>query len=206
MANPMTELYAVVSDRKVNPQKDSYTCYLFEKGLDKILKKCGEECAEVIIAAKNGNEFAAYRLGKEYLKGKTVEKDAAKAAVLFTQAAKAGLPHAQYMLGKLYLGGADIAADRKLAERWLTQAANQGHAYADYLLNYREEHRNAAVMLSVTRLLHHMSRIFGDSIPPPEKPKGPLVESKLLRKQQEKKRALGIKDGGYSTQGMKMSY
>ena len=33
----------------------SYTCYLFEKGLDKILKKCGEECSEVIIAAKNGD-------------------------------------------------------------------------------------------------------------------------------------------------------
>ena len=33
----------------------SYTCYLFEKGLDKILKKVGEECAETIIAAKNGD-------------------------------------------------------------------------------------------------------------------------------------------------------
>ena len=35
------------------PHEGSYTCYLFEKGLDKILKKCGEECSEVIIAAKN---------------------------------------------------------------------------------------------------------------------------------------------------------
>ena len=33
----------------------SYTCYLFDKGIDKILKKCGEECSEVIIAAKNGD-------------------------------------------------------------------------------------------------------------------------------------------------------
>ena len=33
----------------------SYTCYVFEKGLDKILKKVGEECAETIIAAKNGD-------------------------------------------------------------------------------------------------------------------------------------------------------
>ena len=32
----------------------SYTCYLFAQGIDKILKKCGEECSEVIIAAKNG--------------------------------------------------------------------------------------------------------------------------------------------------------
>ena len=41
--------------RRENPQEGSYTCYLFEKGIDKILKKCGEECAETIIAAKNGD-------------------------------------------------------------------------------------------------------------------------------------------------------
>lgn len=40
-------------DRKENPMEGSYTNYLFEKGLDKILKKVGEESTEVIIAAKN---------------------------------------------------------------------------------------------------------------------------------------------------------
>ncbi len=50
----LNELYQVVLDRKANPQEGSYTCYLFEKGLDKILKKVGEESSEVIIAAKNG--------------------------------------------------------------------------------------------------------------------------------------------------------
>ena len=49
----LKDLYAVVEDRKSNPQEGSYTCYLFDKGLDKILKKVGEECAETIIAAKN---------------------------------------------------------------------------------------------------------------------------------------------------------
>ena len=44
---------AVVLDRKKNPQAGSYTNYLFDKGEDKILKKVGEEAAEVIIAAKN---------------------------------------------------------------------------------------------------------------------------------------------------------
>ena len=48
-------LYAVVQDRRANKQEGSYTCYLFEQGLDKILKKVGEECAETIIAAKNDN-------------------------------------------------------------------------------------------------------------------------------------------------------
>ena len=50
----LKELYQTVEERKAEKVEGSYTCYLFEKGLDKILKKCGEECSEVIIAAKNG--------------------------------------------------------------------------------------------------------------------------------------------------------
>lgn len=53
MNDTLRDLYQVVLDRKSNPQEGSYTCYLFDKGLDKILKKVGEECAETIIAAKN---------------------------------------------------------------------------------------------------------------------------------------------------------
>ena len=53
MNETLQGLYEVVCDRKKNPSEGSYTCYLFEKGKDKILKKCGEECAETIIAAKN---------------------------------------------------------------------------------------------------------------------------------------------------------
>ncbi len=45
--------YAVIEDRKKNPKEGSYTNYLFEKGIDKILKKVGEENTEIIIAAKN---------------------------------------------------------------------------------------------------------------------------------------------------------
>ena len=52
--NTLETLYQVVLDRKARPQEGSYTCYLFDKGLDKILKKVGEECAETINAAKNG--------------------------------------------------------------------------------------------------------------------------------------------------------
>ena len=53
MDSTLEALYQVVLDRKAHPQEGSYTCYLFDKGLDKILKKVGEECAETIIAAKN---------------------------------------------------------------------------------------------------------------------------------------------------------
>ena len=55
MSDALQELYATVLSRKAEKQEGSYTCYLFEQGIDKILKKCGEECSEVIIAAKNGN-------------------------------------------------------------------------------------------------------------------------------------------------------
>lgn len=45
----------VIKDRKVNPKEGSYTNYLFDKGIDKILKKLGEEATEIVIAAKNPN-------------------------------------------------------------------------------------------------------------------------------------------------------
>lgn len=54
MNNTLQALYDVIQGRRAQPQEGSYTCYLFEKGLDKILKKVGEECSETIIAAKNG--------------------------------------------------------------------------------------------------------------------------------------------------------
>jgi phosphoribosyl-ATP pyrophosphohydrolase/phosphoribosyl-AMP cyclohydrolase len=47
------ELYSVVSERKKTPLEGSYTTYLFNEGIDKILKKVGEESSEVIIASKN---------------------------------------------------------------------------------------------------------------------------------------------------------
>lgn len=52
----LKELFEVVQDRKENPTEGSYTNYLFEKGIDKILKKVGEESTEVIIAAKNNDK------------------------------------------------------------------------------------------------------------------------------------------------------
>lgn len=54
MNDALKDLDQVVRDRRTHPQEGSYTCYLFEKGLDKILKKVGEECSETLIAAKNG--------------------------------------------------------------------------------------------------------------------------------------------------------
>lgn len=54
--NPLkvfNEVMGIIEDRKQHPKEGSYTNYLFDKGIDKILKKCGEEATEIIIAAKN---------------------------------------------------------------------------------------------------------------------------------------------------------
>ena len=56
-------VYDTIADRKENPKEGSYTNYLFDKGIDKILKKIGEEATEVVIAAKNPNpEEVKYEL------------------------------------------------------------------------------------------------------------------------------------------------
>ena len=49
----LDEVYEIILDRKSNPKEGSYTNYLFDKGLDKILKKLGEEATEIVIASKN---------------------------------------------------------------------------------------------------------------------------------------------------------
>ncbi len=57
-SNPLKvfeEVFAVIQDRKEHPKEGSYTNYLFDKGIDKILKKLGEEATEIVIAAKNPN-------------------------------------------------------------------------------------------------------------------------------------------------------
>lgn len=54
--NAFESMEEVIRQRKLEPTEGSYTCYLFDKGMDKILKKVGEECAETIIAAKNGDK------------------------------------------------------------------------------------------------------------------------------------------------------
>ena len=55
----LEELYSLIKGRKTNPKEGSYTTYLFNSGIDKILKKVGEECTEVIIGAKGGDKKEA---------------------------------------------------------------------------------------------------------------------------------------------------
>ncbi|HHW70669.1 MAG TPA: bifunctional phosphoribosyl-AMP cyclohydrolase/phosphoribosyl-ATP diphosphatase HisIE [Clostridiales bacterium] len=55
-ASILYELYGVIEDRRENPIEGSYTNYLFSEGIDKILKKVGEEATEVVIASKNDSK------------------------------------------------------------------------------------------------------------------------------------------------------
>ncbi len=76
-------LEKTVLDRKVNPKEGSYTNYLFEHGIDKILKKVGEEAGEVIIAAKNPDP------------GETIYETADLYYHLFVLLAEKGIPFEQ---------------------------------------------------------------------------------------------------------------
>lgn len=56
MSDCIQNVYATILDRRDHPSENSYTRYLFDQGIDKILKKVGEESSEVIVAAKNGKK------------------------------------------------------------------------------------------------------------------------------------------------------
>ena len=151
-------------------------------------------------AAVNGSSCAMYRLAKECLKGEHIQKDTARAAEWFTRSAERGNPYAQYMLGKLYLIGKEVPYDEEQAVHWLSQSAKQDNQYAQHLLNHLEENRPPSAMLAVTRLLHHMSRIFRDNSVPKSRPGGIQVDRKRLKKLQEKRIAMGHKPDDYEQQ------
>ena len=141
-------------------------------------------------AAENGNQFAAYQLGKEYYRGKTIGRNLTTAAKWFEHGAQAGNQYAQYMLGKLYLMGQGVEYDKELGADWLSKSAAQGNVYAQALLQRQDSGRPPHVFLGVTRLLHHMSRIFQERSLP-QSGTGLQVDSKLRQKIREKKIAMG---------------
>ena len=154
-------------------------------------------------ACESGNQYAQYRLGKMCLLGDEVPKDIERAVHLLSASANQGNQYAQYVLGKLYLQGKEVGRDQDAAEYWLTRSASQGNSYAQFLLNHRQ--RAPSVLLCTLRLLHHVSIIFWETLPPPN-PAGGHVESKLMRRIREKKIAMGHKaDDHEEYQGPSMS-
>lgn len=151
-------------------------------------------------AADAGNQTAQYHLGKRYLQGNMIPKDITKAERYLTAAAEQGSQYAQYALGKLCLAGDEIIQDKEQAAYWLTQSAAQGNQYAQFLLNHQNEDRSPSVLLSATRLLYHMSRIFQET-PLPSNPSGHHTESKLMQRIREKKIAAGHKPDDHEEHG-----
>ena len=147
-------------------------------------------------SADNGNEFAAYRLGKEYLSGKNTIKDAETAVSYLRQAANNRNAYAQYLLGKLYLMEEGIPKDKEAAQYWFSVAEQNGHEYAGYFLDRMERQEDLPppnILLSATRLLHHMGSIFRDNVPRPTTPTGIQIDHKRLQRLRAKKMAMGHK-------------
>ena len=147
-------------------------------------------------AAHHGSDCAVYRLGKEYLKGEIVARDSAKALEYLTQSAGAGNQYAQYALGKLYLD----SQDREQAHYWFTRSAAQGNEYAQFFLERRDNLKPTSIMLSITRLLYYMSRIFQEQMPVPTVPGGIRIDRKRLVQLREKKIAMGHKADDHEEQ------
>ncbi len=156
-------------------------------------------------AATNGSPYAMYRLAKECLKGENIERDTTSAMEWFTASAERGNQYAQYMLGKLYLTGKEVPRDEERAGYWLTESADQDNPCAQFLLDHLEENRPPSVMLAVTRLLHHMGRIFRDNSVPKSRPGGIQIDRKRLKKLQEKRIALGHRPDDHEEQWPDMS-
>ena len=142
-------------------------------------------------AVQNGNADAAYRLGKEYLTGKSVQKDAVKAAEYLRHAADQNHPWASYLLGKLYLTGNGVPKDEEAAWNCFRMANAFGHPYARYVLERQEQWQRPELLLTVSRLLYHMSNIFRDNVPTAPAQPRLHIDRKRMRELQELRIALG---------------
>ena len=142
-------------------------------------------------AARNGNADAAYRLGKEYLTGKSVQKDAVKAAEYLRCAADQNHPWANYLLGKLYLTGNGVPKDEEAAWNCFRMANAYGHPYAQYVLERQDQWHQPQLLLTVSRLLYHMSNIFRDNAPVPAAQQRLHIDRKRMQELQELRIALG---------------
>lgn len=142
-------------------------------------------------ATRNGNADAAYRLGKEYLMGKSVQKDAVKAAEYLRYAADQNHPWANYLLGKLYLTGNGVPKDEEAAWNCFRMADAYGHPCARYVLERQEQWQRPELLLTVSRLLYHMSNIFRDNAPTAPAQPRLHIDRKRMRELQELRIALG---------------
>lgn len=157
---------------------------------DDIQKDSAKAICHFNRAAELGNSLARYRLGKIYLAGEDAPKDIEAALHCLTASAEQGNQYAQYTLGKLYLTGGDVPHDKEASTKWFALSAAQGNIYAQFFLDNMDKQHSPSVMLTATRLLHHISRIFADSAPI-RNSGGLQIDRKRQQKLREKKQAAG---------------
>ena len=147
----------------------------------------------LMLAANQGLDIAAYRLGKLFLLGEDIEKDVGTALHWLWQAAEKGNQYAQYQLGKMYLYGQEVERDNDLAVQLLTASADQGNPYARYVLEHYQPGANRApVGLTALRLIARLSQIFWDDLRRDENVRR-HIDKKLWQKIAEKKELHGQK-------------
>ena len=118
-------------------------------------------------------------------------KDAVKAAEYLRHAADQNHPWANYLLGKLYLTGNGVPKDEEAAQNCFRMANAFGHPYAQYVLERQEQWQRPQLLMTVSRLLYHMSNIFRDNVPAvPAQPRL-HIDRKRMQELQELRIALG---------------
>ena len=86
-----------------------------------------------------------------------------------------------------------MTQDREQAYSWFWESASQGNEYAQFFLDHFNDNYSPNVLLSATKLLHHMGRIFQDNSIPPCPPGSQRADRKLRQKIRQKKIAMGHK-------------
>ena len=156
-----------------------------------ILKDINQVIRYFAISAEDGNQWGELSAGKLFLQGKDISKDIDKGINYLTKSSVEGNQFAQYLLGKAYLLGKGVNKDKDAAVKWLTQSADQGNEYAKIYLDNIGRLREPSVTFCISRMLHHMSKVFEETMMPYRNSGGVTVDSKLLRKLKEKKVAQG---------------
>ena len=155
------------------------------------LEQRDEAAEDLERLAEYGDVHAQYFLGLLYRDGGLLLPDTERATHWLELAARRDLPAAQYALGKLYLTGNGVPKDEEAAQNCFRMANAFGHPYAQYVLERQEQWQRPQLLMTVSRLLYHMSNIFRDNVP--AVPAQPRLHIDRMRMQelQELRIALG---------------
>ena len=153
------------------------------------LEQRDEAAEDLERLAEYGDVHAQYFLGLLYRDGGLLLPDTERATHWLELAARRDLPAAQYALGKLYLTGNGVPKDEEAAQNCFRMANAFGHPYAQYVLERQEQWQQ--LLMTVSRLLYHMSNIFRDNVPAvPAQPRL-HIDRKRMQELQELRIALG---------------